>query len=492
MHSKRVQLASVAAVVLFAFGCTNHKPQPQAPSEAPPLATSTPTTTFGQAAPPAPTPPVLSGTPDIATLVEKVQPVVVNITISSAVPTRRMVDPFQFFFGPNGPRAIPRIDPRSPEAPHGPTTRERRSLGSGFVVDSDGYVVTNNHVIDGADEVTVRFADERSFDATVVGRDERLDIALLKLEGASGLQAAVLGDSDVLRVGETVMAMGNPFGLGHTVTTGIVSAKDRTIGAGPYDDFIQTDASINPGNSGGPLFNLRGELVGINTAIHREGQGIGFAIPINLVRDALLQLKDNGHVERGKLGVVFQGVNDDIARALGLDRPRGALVAEVEEGGPASRAGMKPGDLIVEVDGDEVAPSSELPRLIARNAPGATIQIKYLRDGKEQRTSVTLDALESDTDKGIEPAPKGRGEAPARFGLSMTPHDGGVQITGVSGSAAGKLMRGDIIKQVDGKPVTQPAQVFSSLERAKKAKRPALLRIQRGNRIVFVALEPSE
>jgi serine protease Do len=371
--------------------------------------------------------------------------------------------------------------------------QERQSLGSGFVIDADGYVVTNNHVIEQADEVVVRFADERRFEAKVVGRDARLDIALLELQGATGLTAAVLGDSDALRVGEYVVAVGNPFGLGHTVTMGIVSAKDRTIGAGPYDDFIQTDASINPGNSGGPLFNLRGELVGINTAIHRQGQGIGFAIPINMVRDAVLQLKERGHVTRGKLGIVFQSVSEDIARAMGLDRPRGALVAQVEPGGPAERAGLKPGDLIIDVNGTDVLRSHELPRLVARNAPGASVRITYLRDGKQRTSSVVLDALEPDT-KGIGRAPSKSGRAPStKFGLTMEPNpDGGVRVTGVTGRVTGKLLRGDLIQTVDGVRVGTPDQVFVGLSNAKKAGRPALVQVRRGDRTLFVAVDAAD
>ena len=236
------------------------------------------------------------------------------------------------------------------------------------------------------------------------------------------------------------------------------------------------------------MFNLRGELVGINTAIHREGQGIGFAIPINMVRDAVLQLKETGHVSRGKLGLTFQSVNDDIAKAMGLDRPRGALVTDLEPDGPAAAAGLKPGDLIVEVDGDEVAPSGELPRLIARNAPGSTVELKYLRDGQPRTVKVTLGALESDT-KGIERAPKGARAPSTKFGLSMTPDPkGGVRVTAVKGSVAGKLARGDVITAVNGAQVRSPADVFTQLSNAKQAGRPALVQIRRGERTMFVAI----
>jgi serine protease Do len=444
---------------------------------------------FGQSAPPLATPPVLAGTPDIASLVEKVQPAVVNITTSASVQMPPMIDPFEFFFGPEGFGRPEGRTPFSIPFPSGPVERERRSLGSGFVIDADGYVVTNNHVIEDADEVMVRFADDRSFPARVIGRDGKLDVALLKLDGAGVLNPVVLGDSDALRVGEYVIAVGNPFGLGHTVTMGIVSAKDRTIGAGPYDDFIQSDASINPGNSGGPLFNLRGELVGINTAIHRQGQGIGFAIPINMVKDVVLQLRDKGHVQRGKLGITFQPVNEDIARALGLDRPRGALVSEVERGAAADRAGLRVGDLIVEVNGTQLSRSHDLPRLIASQPPGSSVRLQFLREGKPQTVTITLDALEAD-DKGVGKAAKGA--SPSRFGLTMQPHANGVVVTAVSGKVASRLVRGDIIQSVDRVPVTTPEQVFAGLTRAKAEKRPALLQVRRGNTTLFVAVEASE
>ncbi|MCL2822887.1 MAG: Do family serine endopeptidase [Polyangiaceae bacterium] len=432
-----------------------------------------------------PTPPVLAGAADVATLVERVQPAVVNITTTVAVAVQT-VDPFEFFFGPRnpGPNHPNRRTP--PFIPSVPRVQESRSLGSGFVIDAAGYVVTNNHVIDQATEVMVRFADDRSYPARVVGRDRKLDIALLKLDGAGKLSPVVLGDSDALRVGEYVIAVGNPFGLGHTVTMGIVSAKDRTIGAGPYDDFIQTDASINPGNSGGPLFNLRGELVGINTVVHREAQGIGFAIPINLVRDVVFQLRDKGYVSRGRLGIGFQAVNEDIARAMRLDRPRGALVSSVETASPAERAGIVVGDLIVDVNGTELARDNDLPRIIAANQPGSTVKIGYIRNGRRFDTTATLDALE-DGEKQPPTDRAGTGAVPT--GLVMQPNpDGGVVVVSVSGDFAGKLHKGDIIDAVDGQRTSTPEQVNTGLSNAKKAGKPALIRIRRGNTTMFIAM----
>ncbi len=501
MHRRSIEpnrLASylsvaVLPVLLAMQGCGHGAPPAQTggrePAPTATIASTPPTAVFGQTAPPFEQPPVLAGVPDIAALADKVKPTVVNITTSSAAPAQQMENPFDFFFGPNGPGQgqMPHFQGPMPGQPQ----MERRAMGTGFIVDPAGYVVTNAHVVEDADKVSVKLSDDRTFTATVVGRDERLDIALLKLEGAKDLPAAVLGNSDALRVGEYVVAVGNPFGLGHTVTMGIVSAKDRTIGAGPYDDFIQTDASINPGNSGGPLFDLRGEVVGINTAIHAEAQGIGFAIPINEVRDALQQLRATGHVARGKLGLVFQPMSDEIAKAMGMDRPYGALVSEVEPGGPAAKAGIQPGDLITKVNNDTVAQGNELARLVARNAPGSTVTITYRRGGQEHTTTATLAQLESD-DKGIEKGqPSTPGAKPTMgFGLSMTQaQGGGVLVTDVSGPAASKVQPRDVIVAIDGKPVSSPSEVVTALSRASAAKRPALARIKRGDHVLFVAID---
>lgn len=486
---RRVGAAS-ALISLLLLGCAkSDKGPPQSPTEPPappPAATTAPVTVFGQASPPLPSPAVV-GSPDIAALVEKVQPAVVNITTSSNAPAMRMIDPFEFFFGPqNNPFRLPQQTPG--ETP----MRQQHSLGSGFVIDADGYVVTNSHVVEGADEVTVRFADDKQYKAKVVGRDARVDIALLRLEGAPKLTPIVLGDSDALRVGQYVVAVGNPFGLGHTVTMGIVSAKDRTIGAGPYDDFIQTDASINPGNSGGPLFNLRGELVGINTAIHRQGQGIGFAIPINMVRDSILQLKTHGHVSRGMLGLVFQPVTPDIAKALSLDSPRGALVAQVNTPGPAQKAGLQVGDVITHVNDKPVQRSSDLPRMIASHRPGTSVKITYLRNGKQRTSTVVLDTLDSNETSSKDARKKGTESSPS-FGLTLQRQaDGSIAIAKVTGKLSAHLMTGDVIENIDGKAIRQPGQVSKLLAAARKANRPALMRLRRDGATLFVAVNPDD
>src|SRR5437660_239445 len=293
--------------------------------------------------------------PNWEALAQVLKPAVVNVSMKRTAQAPQAADPyFQQFFG--------RVPP----------PRTQRGLGSGFVVNADGYVVTNNHVVDGATEIRVKFADGRELPGRVVGRDPRTDLALLKVEG-HGLPTIPLGDSSALRVGEPVMAIGNPFGLEQTVTTGIVSATGRVIGEGPYDDFIQTDASINPGNSGGPLLNVQGQAIGINAAIFTQtggSVGIGFAIPVNLSKPVLAQLAGSGHVVRGYLGVAVQRVTSDLAKSFRLASPRGALVASVVEGAPAAGAGVKAGDVITEYDGRPIARSDELPRAVAETPVG--------------------------------------------------------------------------------------------------------------------------
>ncbi len=319
---------------------------------------------------------MLTSMPDIAAIAGRVKPAVVSIFVEQRV--RAVPDGFEGFpFGNAGGEG-----------------GVRRGQGSGFIVDGTGHIVTNAHVVSGADRVIVRLSDEREFKAKVRGRDEKLDLAVLELEAApKDLPVSALGSSGDLRVGEYVVAIGNPFGLGHTVTMGIVSAKSRTIGAGPYDDFIQTDASINPGNSGGPLFNLRGQVIGINAAINPQGQGIGFAIPVDALKDVLPQLLAKGSVARGKLGAVIQPVDRALASQIGLDHPRGALVHDLERQGAAARAGIQPGDVILKVDAQDVEHSQELPRLIARHAPGSKVRLEVQRKMAKQNVEVTLDEL---------------------------------------------------------------------------------------------------
>ncbi len=317
-----------------------------------------------------------------AAMVDAAKPAVANIGTIQATPRRgpRGVDPMREFLERYFGESLPREEPR-------------QSLGSGLIVEPDGYVLTNNHVIENARMIMVRLSDEEEYEARVVGRDPRTDLALLKIQGRREFRVAKLGDSDRLRVGDWVLAIGNPFGLEQTVTAGIVSAKGRVIGAGPYDDFIQTDAAINPGNSGGPLFNARGEVVGINSAIFSQSGGsigIGFAIPINLAKALVPQLKAKGRVSRGWLGVAIAPVPPELAQKLGHP---GALVAEVVPGGPAAQVGIRAGDLIVAFRGQPLRRPDELPRLTAKAAVGSEIDLTLLRDGREVALTVTLGEL---------------------------------------------------------------------------------------------------
>ncbi|MBI1993984.1 MAG: DegQ family serine endoprotease, partial [Deltaproteobacteria bacterium] len=365
--------------------------------------------------------------------------------------------------------------------------------GSGFIIDRDGSILTNNHVVENAQKITVKLADESEFEAKVVGKDPKTDIAVIKINAKGNFSVPPLGDSDQLQVGEWVMAIGNPFGLDNTVTAGIVSAKGRHIGAGPYDNFIQTDASINPGNSGGPLINLRGEVVGINTAII----GIGFAIPINLVKELLPQLKGKGKVTRGYLGVLIQKVTPDIAESLGMDKSRGALVASVSKDGPAERAGVKVGDVIVEFDGKEIRDSNDLPIVVARTPVDRKVRLKVLRDKKEVMLTVAVGELK---DEEVVASAKEKGE----LGLTvqrLTPQIAeslgldraeGVVITAVEPGSPGDdagLRRSDVILEIDRKPVRNLADYRKVIAESKKGK-GILFLVRRGENTLFLALKP--
>lgn len=288
------------------------------------------------------------------------------------------------------------------------------------------------------------------------------------------------------------MAIGNPFGLGNTVTMGIVSAKGRSIGAGPYDDFIQTDASINPGNSGGPLFNLRGQVVGINTAINPQGKGIGFAIPIDAVRDVLPQLVATGRVARGRVGVVIQGMDEDLAKAVGLDRARGALVEDVEPASPADKGGIKPGDVIIAVDGQDIAHSEDLPRAIARHAPGSHVRLTVLHDRQKRDIDVGLVALKDDGESGpATTASPGTNGSASPLGIAVADEGGHAVVEGVApdGPADGKLRPGDVIEEVNHQQVVSAADVAAKIHGARPAN-PVLLRVHRGDQSRYVALQP--
>jgi serine protease Do len=474
----------VPLVLAFGTGC-QHTASAAPPPEA---ATQEPA--------PFATPPVLPGTPDVATLVARVKPAVVNITTIHEVKVPRIempdLGPLMPFFNQPGGRGG--RHPGMPGEGGGDQVMKEQALGSGFLIDGQGKVVTNAHVVDDANVVKVKLADEREFRAKVVGKDDRLDVAVLQLENAPhDLPHIAMGSSDALRVGEYVVAIGNPFGLGDTVTMGIVSAKGRTIGAGPYDDFIQTDASINPGNSGGPLFNLLGQVVGINTAINPNGKGIGFAIPIDAVKQVLPELSTTGHVTRGRLGVVIQGMDEDLAKAVGLDRPQGALVEEVEPGSPAQKAGIRPGDVILDVDGRNVPHSEDLPRMVAPHHPGTTVKLTVLHERQRREVNVTLAPMdEQSAEASPSPSGEGAGQAPrTSLGVSLQDEDGQVVVSGVTpeGPADGKLRRGDVIEEINRQPVTSAADLSTKL-RAAAGDKPVLLRVKRGDQSRYVAIEP--
>ena len=337
---------------------------------------------------------VPQGLPDFVTLARKLKPVVVNISA-----TQKMTPPQE---PPNGFDQDPSEDFWDRffgENPHSGPPRRQKSIGSGFIIEHDGTILTNYHVVANAEKIVVKLVDDREFQAKVIGKDPKTDVAVIKIDAKMDLAIAPLGDSDRLEVGEWVMAIGNSFGLDSTVTSGIVSATGRHIGAGPYDNFIQTDASINPGNSGGPLINLRGEIVGINAAIVTQtggNMGIGFATPINVVKELLPELKKKGKVTRGALGVVIQEVTPSIADSLGMDKARGALVAAVSKGGPAEHAGIKIGDVITEFDGKKVKDANELPLMVAQTAVSKNVLVKILRDKKESIASVTIGELKEE------------------------------------------------------------------------------------------------
>ncbi len=433
-----------------------------------------------------------SGLPSFSDLAERVGPTVVNISTTKIVKRR-------------GPRGMGPMGPQDPffddffeQFFQAPPQRPQKSLGSGFIINGDGHIITNNHVVEGADEVQVQLTDKRKLDAKIIGRDAKTDLAIIKITG-SNLPSAVLGDSSQLRVGDWVMAVGNPFGLDHTVTAGIVSAKSRVIGAGPYDDFIQTDASINPGNSGGPLFNTRGEVVGVNTAIVSSGQGIGFAIPINMAKELIPQLISTGKVTRAWLGVGIQDITPELAKSFGLPDSKGALVSNVFPGSPADKGGLKSGDVIRAFNGKDIIESRELPALVAHEPVGKQATMRVLRDGKEIDLTMTLGEMEKGEKQADAALSKGEG---VEMGLScrdltseemlaagVTPDQRGVLVVGVEpGSAAdiGGVIRGDVILSVNDKKVSGTAE-FAAQSKKIPAGGIVKLFIKREDATIFLA-----
>ncbi len=466
-------------------------------------------------------PPALAKGPEsVADVAEVLLDSVVNISTSQTVTGSRGIQPpelpdgspFQDFFNDffdQGPQS-------QPDSP-----RRVQSLGSGFVIDGTGIIVTNNHVIEGADEITVNFNDGSKLTATLIGTDEKTDLAVLKVEPEKPLKAIPFGDSEQLRVGDWVMAIGNPFGLGGTVTVGIVSARNRDINSGPYDNFIQTDASINRGNSGGPLFNMEGEVIGINTAIISPtggSIGIGFAIPSTTALNVINQLREFGETRRGWLGVRIQEVTDEVADSLSMDSASGALVAGVTDEGPAAMAGIEAGDVILEFDGRPVKAMHELPRMVADEPIGKEVPVIILRKGERQTVTVTLGRLEDSEEVAAvdETAPEAMTDEPAPppvvagpLGLTLsdlspdirTQFGIGEDVTGVvvtdvaaeSAAATKRVQAGDVIVEISQEPVATPADVESRIAQLKcDGRKSALLLLANKDgdlRFVAVTLE---
>jgi serine protease Do len=427
-------------------------------------------------------------------IAERLSPTVVNIKVTKTekvgfdhaqIPEGPFGDFFERFFK---------------GMPQGPESRRIQGAGSGVIISTNGYILTNNHVVEGAKGITVTLSDKQEYKAKVVGRDPKTDLAIVKIEPKGTLPAASLGDSDQLKVGEWVLAIGNPFGLSNTVTSGIVSAKGRVIGAGPYDDFIQTDASINPGNSGGPLFNMKGEVIGINTAILPQGQGIGFAIPVNTAKALIPQLESKGKVTRGYLGVNIQSITPELAKALKLKETKGALVADVVEGSPAEKAGVQRGDVIVAYNGKAVEESHSLPAMVGATPVDQEVTVTVLRDGKEQELSLKVAKLPSDEAKGE--AEESAEPAGGKFGIRLhdiNPQiarhlglqtDHGVVVMGVepgSPAAAAGIEQGDVILEVNRKPVASVDEVKEQVARINNGDQVLLL-VQRDRAKMYVSV----
>lgn len=436
--------------------------------------------------------------PDFTGLVERQGPAVVNVSTTQTVrsplvvpqiPNLQEDDPFYEFFR--------RFSP-SP----GPREFQSQSLGSGFIISADGYILTNAHVVDAADEITVKLTDKREFKAKIIGADRRTDVALIKIE-AAGLPLLKFGDPGKLKVGEWVVAIGSPFGFDNSVTAGIVSAKGRSLPQENFVPFIQTDVAVNPGNSGGPLFNLRGEVVGMNSQIYsRTGgfMGLSFAIPIDVASQIAQQLRTTGKVTRGRIGVVIQPVTKELAESFGLPRPQGALVNSVEKGGPADKAGIEPGDVILKFDGKVVNASEDLPRIVGGTPPGSRVSVQIWRNKSARDLPITISELQDDRARqqsrrgGKPPA-----AAPAQFGLTLSELtdakrnelriEGGVMVENAQAAAArAGIRRGDIILSINNQVVSSVDHLFQLMNQVEMGSIIAL-RIRRGNNSLYVPFQ---
>ncbi len=442
-----------------------------------------------------------NGFNSLSPLVKKLSPSVVNISTTSVSKRRnfsyespfkeRENDPFNDFFE--------KFFGDMPEREF-----KGRGLGSGFIFSEDGYIITNNHVVERATDIQVILENGDVYHAEVIGTDPKTDLALLKIEPKTKLPAVTFGNSEGLEIGDWVLAIGNPFGLGHTVTAGIISAKGRSLGLGSYDDFLQTDAAINPGNSGGPLFNFNGEVIGVNTAIIAGGQGIGFAIPINMAKDVVAQLRDSGKVLRGWIGVYVQQVTPEIAESINLREPYGALVADVTPGGPAEKAGIQRGDVIVEFNGNTIEDMPDLPKSVASYAPGTKTQLKVLRDGKEKTLKIKLGELPEEVAKSSGKLP-GKAveqnlglivqeitpEVQRMFGTEISE---GVIITNIQGgsvAANAGLQQGDVILEINKQRIANLDNYGKTMDSIKDGQNVLFL-VKRGSSTIYVALKFEE
>jgi serine protease Do len=456
-------------------------------------------------------PPAVAARPEgFADLAERLLPMVVNISTSQTLKRVATGDDAL----PDVPQGSPLDDFFKDFMDRGNRPRRVQSLGSGFIIDPAGYIVTNNHVIEGADEITVILSDGSSLPAKLIGTDEKTDLAVLKVNSKQPLAVAKFGDSDKARVGDLVLAIGDPYGLGGTVTTGIISARNRDIDSGPYDDFIQTDASINRGNSGGPLFNMDGDVIGINSAIYSPNGGsigLGFSIPSNAAKNVVMQLKTTGKVQRGWVGVRIQEVTQEIAESIGLPKPEGALIAGITANGPAAKAGIQNGDVVLDFDGKPVADSRALPRMVADAAVGKSVKIEVLRKGQHKVLPITVQKLAEEEKVASAETKKASAAAPdkapqlANLGMTLAPLSSesrrryhladkvqGVVVTDVDpDSPAGQknIRAGDVIAEVAQQKVSTPEDVSARIDVERKAgHKVVLLMVSRDGELTFIGV----
>ena len=458
MKLKTLRAASLALLIpAFAAGCSTSTAaaQPAGPSQA-----------------------LVVGAPDFTKLAVQAGPAVVNISVTKQEAVSQMPfdqnDPmYQFFkhFGVPIPKQGQIV----------------RGIGSGFIISPDGYILTNAHVVDDTKQVHVKLTDRREFDAKVIGTDKKTDIALLKID-ATGLPTVRIGDSDKLQVGQWVVAMGSPFGFDNSLTAGVVSAKSRSLPGDGYVPFIQTDVAVNPGNSGGPLFNVNGQVVGINSQIYSASggyMGLSFAIPIDVAMNVMQQLKSAGHVTRGRIGVAVQNVNQSLAQSFGLPRPEGALVSSVDDKGPAKAAGLKVGDVILAWNGTPIDESSQLPVLVASTKPGHRANVKVWRNGAERTIGITVGTMPNDQVASADQSSSSTNSG--KLGLMVQQGDDGLVVAQASGpAAAAGVQPGDVILGVNNQPVKSVAQLRKAVEKA--GKHVALL-VQRGDATVYVPVD---